>query len=336
MAADVLTLVTMAPTFRVKVNGATVAADVEKYITSVSIVLETNSADQFTITLANPYPAMRWTNADADLFQLGNGVSIEMGYVGATQRMIDGTIETISTDFPSSGTPTLSIGGHSSLGPLRLEQKTRTFQGMTDSEIVEKIAGERQMPCDAAATTTRFDYVLQHNETDMAFLSARAAAINFQFGIENGSLIFRPSAPDADVACSLTWGRSLRSFRTVRDVKQRVGKVIVRGGHDSAKKATFTGEAGDAAQGITLTRVDLPVASQEDADGQAAAILAAEQGKGIEGSASSVGVPDIRPGRMVQLQGLADLNGTYLVTGATHAIAGGGYTTDFRIQRSAS
>jgi phage protein D len=334
--SDALTLVTMARSFRVTVNGATVASDVEKYISTISVVLELNTADQFNITLANPYPDMRWTNADADLFQLGHQVKIEMGYVGAMQAMIDGKIETIATDFPASGTPTLAVGGHSSLGPLRLEQRTRTFQDVTDSDIVQKIAGERNIPCNVTATTTRFTYVLQQNQTDMAFLAARASAINFQFGIEDGSLVFRPATPGANVACSLTWGRSLRSFRTVRDSKQVVGKVVVRGGYDSSNKATFTGQAGDESAGITITKVDLPVASQEDADSQAKSILDNEQGKGIEGSASSVGVPDIRPGRVVQLNGLGDLNGQYLVTAATHNMGGSGYTTNFNVRRTAT
>ncbi len=45
---------------------------------------------------------------------------------------------------------------------------------------------------------------------------------------------------------------------------------------------------------------------------------------------STIGTPDLRAGRTVQIQKLGEtFDGTYFVTSTTHHIGSGGYTTDF-------
>ena len=84
---------------------------------------------------------MPWTHTgDADLFKEGNAVTIEMGYVDDLQPMFDGEITSISPTFPESGTPTVRVAGYTRQHWLRRSPKTRTFQDVTDKEIVEQTA----------------------------------------------------------------------------------------------------------------------------------------------------------------------------------------------------
>ena len=67
-----------APVFRVEINGSKLKADVSKNITQVSVTNEPDTLDNFSLTIANPYPEMRWTHTkDADLFKEGNSITIE-------------------------------------------------------------------------------------------------------------------------------------------------------------------------------------------------------------------------------------------------------------------
>ena len=50
----------------------------------------------------------------------------------------------------------------------------------------------------------------------------------------------------------------------------------------------------------------------------------------VTGNGSTVGLPDLRAGRTVVIDGLGlRYSGKYLITETTHKIGGSGYTTDF-------
>src|SRR4051794_30237274 len=100
------------PAFRVIVNDTRLSLDVSRNILQVNVVSELDTSDHFSLTLTNPYPTMPWTHTDkADLFQLGNSVRIEMGYVDNLQTLFQGEITSLSPTFPESGVPTLEISG---------------------------------------------------------------------------------------------------------------------------------------------------------------------------------------------------------------------------------
>src|SRR5262245_22765789 len=130
-----------APGFRVQINGTRLNADVSRNIQQISITTKPDSLDDFTLTVANAYPQMRWTHTpDAELFREGSSVNIEMGYLDDLEACFNGASTKISPTFPESGMPTVSIDGHTRLHWLQADKKTRTFQKMTDKQIAEKIA----------------------------------------------------------------------------------------------------------------------------------------------------------------------------------------------------
>jgi phage protein D len=50
----------------------------------------------------------------------------------------------------------------------------------------------------------------------------------------------------------------------------------------------------------------------------------------VEAKGKTIGVPDLRAGSKVEIKGLGTrFSGTYLITGTTHSIGDGGYTTEF-------
>ena len=52
----------------------------------------------------------------------------------------------------------------------------------------------------------------------------------------------------------------------------------------------------------------------------------------VTATGSTVGLPDLRAGSVVEIDGLGDrFSGRYFVTGTTHTIGDGGYTTQFDV-----
>src|SRR5439155_11149086 len=89
------------PAFKVTVNGTTLSADISGEIKGITVTHQINNVDEFSFTLVNKYPQMRWTHkADRELFRIGGAVAIEMGYVNDMHKMIDGEILKLKPSFP--------------------------------------------------------------------------------------------------------------------------------------------------------------------------------------------------------------------------------------------
>jgi uncharacterized protein len=357
-----------APAFKVQVNGANLTADVSKNITEVSVTHELDTTDSFALSIANPYPQMRWTHTrDADLFREGNAIVIEMGYVDNLQCLMDGEITRISPSFPESGTPSLRVEGHSRMHRLQGSRRTRTFQQMTDKQIAEQIARDLNLTPQADDTAPQHDYVIQFNQTDLDFLRERAEYIHFEVRVEGRTMFFRHAQENQAQAYTLVWRSPSRSFQSgvnilplknfnpTLNTLHQVNTVIVRG-YDPKNKRQIIGRAGSGDEEATMggkqagpqvtasafgtqteeVRVDHPLATQEEADRLARAIYNQRALQLVTGSGSTIGVPDLRAGAVIEMDGLGPrFNGQYYVTQTTHTSGGGGYTTSFAVKRNA-
>lgn len=355
-----------APAFKVNINGSSLAADVSKNITDVSVTLELDTSDHFSLTVANPYPQMPWTHGDhLDLFKEGNSIKVEMGYVDELKLMLDGEITRISPTFPESGSPTLRVEGHNLLHRLQGSRKTRTFKDMTDKQIVERIAQDVNLTPEVDATDTKHPYVIQYSQTDLSFIKERAKSIHFEVLVEGTTLKFRKSQAGMTKTYTLVWGNPsksfdpttqvlpLRSFTPTLNTQEQVSEVIVRG-YSVKDKKEITGRAGTGDEetqmggsqtGSQVTsnafgtqrreeQVSEPVASQEEADQRARALYNLRAQELVTGSGATIGIPDLRAGLVVQIEGIGKrFSGPYYLKQVVHTISSGGYLTTFIAKR---
>ena len=355
-----------APAFNVQVNGVKLAADISKNITQISVVTKPDSLDNFSFTVVNAYPKMRWTHtSDADLFVEGAAVTIELGYVDDTEAVFQGEITQISPTFPDGGTPTVAIEGHTRLHWLQGDRKTRTFQKMTDAQIVAKIAQDAGLTPQIEDTTVQHDYMIQTNLSDLEFIRQRAALLHFEVLVEDKKLIYRKAKEDQPKKFTMVWGYPqlgfapgpdtlpLRSFNPKMNTMDQPSSVTVKG-YDPATKKEMTGKAGigdenrkmGAQSGPQVSQAAHPkpkemvrvgpIASQAELDQQAKAIYNEHAMKFVEGDGVTIGVPALRAGVVVELLGLGPkFSGMYYVNEATHTIGDSGYSTNFSVKRNA-
>jgi uncharacterized protein len=352
-----------APAFKVEVNGAQLAADVSKNIQQLSVISKPDNLDTFSLTLVNQYPAMRWTHSskDSQLFQIGSVVKISLGYVNSLTYQFEGEITQLSPTFPESGTPTLEVEGRTRLHWLQGDKKTKTYQNMTDKQIVEKIAQDVGLEPQAEDPGTQHEYIMQCNQTDLEFLKQRAARIRYEVLVHDKTLIFRKPQEAEPKTYTFVWGPlqnasgntlPLKSFNPVMNTSNQTSKVTVRGydfkskgifegkaapGDDQAKMGSQTGTqiAMRAFRSREYVHVNIPVASQAEADEHAKAIFNERAMQFLTGKASTIGVPDVRSGQPVELHGIGIFSGQYYVDEVTHTISGNGYLTEFTVKRNA-
>ncbi|GAA4609842.1 phage late control D family protein [Actinoplanes octamycinicus] len=338
------------------VDGTSITAEVAAHVTELSVVHEPDLLDHFSLTVANPYPSMPWTHTEqADWFREGNAVTIGMGYAGELRTLFDGEITSLSPAFPESGTPTVRVEGYTRLHWLRGAARSRTFQDVTDQDVAERIAAGLGLKAAAERTGARHPYLIQYNQTDLAFLVQRARAIGFEVTVDGRTLVFREQRSADRGGFRLEWGRSLRSFHPTMNTLRQVSKVIVCG-YDARTKKEVRGEAGadTAAAGmggrrtgaavaetafhrrVEEIRVDTPIASQEEADVLARAIYQDRALDFVTGTGSAAGEPGLRAGEVLELAGLGPaFSGPYYVAQTTHTIDASGYRTSFSVRRNA-
>jgi phage protein D len=351
------------PTFQVKLRGRPLGQDVVRDITQVSYKDHIEEIDSFEITINNWDAQKReFKYIDQDLFDPGKELELRMGYFGKDEPrlMIKGQITSLRPSFPTAGQPTLAISGLNLIHKFRPKQESHTYEQLTDSQIAQQIGSRLGLTVrtdsTAAANEQPYEYVLQDNKYDIVFLMERARRVGYDLFVEEttgGSrLYFGPSENIRRTTYRLSFGKSLIEFRPELTTARQVGQVSVKGWHATEKRVisqTATrndirtkgvGQQGrqDAIEQAFNQRqeivADRPVHSDDEAKRLAVATLERIAKDMVKGTGSTVGLPDLRAGGILELEGMGDrFSGRYFVVSTTHAIADGGYTTNFECRR---
>lgn len=300
-------------------------------------------------------------------------VEVRMGYADQPRLMLTGTFTTMEPNFPSGGAPTLSVRGLNVLHQLRRKQYITTWRDKRDSEIAENIATltdpqlkRKRFPLPIVVDPKSkkgekpIPYVAQKNEYDIDFLLSRARQRGYvvfvlegdpkKKGIESKRRIyFGPSTAEKPVTIKLERGVSLIDFKPTLNTANQVRSVTVHAWNRQTKKPiseTVTlddkelninrdlremVDTGDPREEVV---VDEPVFTPAQARERATAILLERYKDLVKASATCVGLPDLRAGQRVRIEGVGTrFSGSYFITETTHTIGDGGYTTKFSARR---
>jgi phage protein D len=344
------------PGLTVRVNGSDIPVEAKADITRISVEESLDSASTFAIELGNwDMDTQRVTWSDAALFQPGGAVEIQMGYVGALQTVIVGEITGLELSFPERVRALLTVRGYDRLHRLRRGRRTRSYLQSKDSDVARLIANDLGLNPDGVEDSREVHpYLLQTNQTDIDFLLARARAIGYELLVEDKILRFRKTKHDRTQAITLSFTHGLMTFYAYLSTADQVSGVTVRGWNPRTKEpligqaqasdltATMQGaQVGPAAvQSLfglrTLTVVEHPVATQNEAELLARGLLNELALNYIVGEGTAVGDPAIRVGTVIALDGLGKrFNGLYYVTQVAH-VWDGHFITHLRVRRNAA
>ena len=347
------------PAFELRLGGQPPGQEVVRDILSVSYKDSIQDIDSFEISINNWDAATRdFKYSDQRLFDPGQTVELRMGYLNALRPMLKGEITSLRPSFPAGGGSTLAVSGLNVLHKFRTQQESHTYVQKTDSEIAAEIGNRLKVRVDPAQRTDepRFNYLIQDNQYDIIFLMERARRIGYDLVVteDNGEtvLAFKPSTTVHHPSYRLTYGKSLIEFQPELTTANQVSKVTVRGWDNvQKKKIEYTatrqeiatkgvGERGgqEAIEKSVQQKVEIvatkPVESDTEARKLAIEILEGIAKEMVKGTGSVPGLPDIRAGTVLEIDGLGDrFSGRYFVVSTTHAIGDSGYTTQFECRR---
>jgi phage protein D len=153
---------------------------------------------------------------------------------------------------------------------------------------------------------------------------------------------------------TLNWGKELLSFNPRLSTAKVVSKVTVKGHNQKNPKKPIIGvatlkdigfkepKAKSAAESVKTCQKkevetsehDFPVCNEDDAKTLAKALLMKANNSVIEGNCECIGIPELRPGTNVQIEGIGKrFSGKYYVKSVKHSIGDGGYTVSFEVRR---
>ncbi|MTJ53140.1 VgrG-related protein [Anabaena sp. UHCC 0253] len=342
-----------------KIDGASASPELMEDILQISVEESLHLPGMFTLVINNPYLSGRESTEPAGkhqkLFEIGK--KIKIGFSSATTDqfpdrtqgyLIDGEITAMETHFTSGSQAPIIIRGYDISHRLHRGRYNRSFQDMTDTDIINKITQEVGIPSGTIDQTgITHKYIFQENQTNMEFLKERAVRNGFEFFVQDGKLNFRKPKSDGEI--SLKWLEDLESFRVRVSSSQQVKEVEVRG-WDYMKKLPIV-ETVNAEKVFTETDhgkgskkstafnsapkmivVDQPVFASGEAKKIAQGLFDELGGEFVHADARALGNPKIRPGQVVKLEGMGKYSGKYYVTETRHLYDERVYTTEFSIR----
>lgn len=331
-------LVRSATSYKVTCGSTTFEQPAKDGLQRLTIEDHQDACDMLTLVVGGTENQPSWS------FKVGDTVEGKVG--SGNVNLFSGEITSVEPGFQVEGISGMTVRALDKAHRLARGRKTRFWEDKKDSDVASEVGAECGLSVDADTTEETHPYILQRNESNLAFLKRLAARNNFLCTVRDGKLQFK-KATFSGTTTDVVMGESLRSVRFSFNTADMVQKVIVRG-WDIKKKQEIVGTAtsgditpigggqkgpdvaaafGDATAYIT----DVPVTSQAMANAVAKAEMERIARQFVHGTGSIQGNDAVRAGSMVNFQGLAGNNdGKYYVVGSRHVISNrSGYTTEF-------
>jgi phage protein D len=340
--------------FKIQIEGQNAPDDLKQDILHLTVDESLHLPGMFTIVVKNEATQISlekpWKHEK--ILAIGRYIEISF-YDFATAtfvRIIKGEITGLEAHFTEGSQSPIVVRGYDVSHRLHRGRHNRSFQDVTDSDIIKKIAQEVGLKTKIDNSTPAHKYIFQENQTNMEFARSRAARIGFECFVQDDILHFRK--PTAGRSISLSWLLQITSFQVRASTAEQVSEVEVRGWDYINKKLVSasqnTGKSitqsniGQGKQfhssfhsypkGPKLIIVDQPCYQQEEAKQLAQALADELSDQFLQADAKAIGNPSIRPGCNVQISGLGKYSGNYYVTETRHIFSERYYTTEFSVR----
>lgn len=339
-----------APSFSVLVEGT----DLIKQgvgITSVKVDTSVDQADSLSFVVTNAFDIVkREFNWLDDYLAAGKYVEVKAGYVDKLKTVFYGLITSVKFDFPQEGTPKVNVNALDITFLMTKGIKSRSWTEKKISDVVKTIVSEymKVKSNKVDDTGTVYKIIEQSRQSDYDFIKEKAQEHNYEFFITGKTLYFRQPHKSKTSVLTLEWGKNLKSFSPEIDIADQVTEVVVRG-YDEINQEEIESNSkdiekmeSDAETGQDILKKVCGsgvkeyyyenVSSEKEAQDRATAILNDKAMSFITGNGETIGIPEIRAGRYITMNGLgAKLSQLYYITSATHTIDSSGYSTSFSV-----
>ncbi len=322
-------------------------------ITGLKVEKSLEKSDMCSFSVCNAYD-MASSDFKKDWIEkhlaIGNFIEVKMGYGDRLESVFKGLITSVKFDFPSGGSPSLSVECHDKSYLMMKHKLSFAWHYLPSSAIAVILATLYGLDFVVDFSIDIHETVQQENESNYSFLQRLANKIGYEFFISGETLYFRiPYIGNLTPITTLKWGKSLKSFSPQFDLNDQACAVLTRGIGKNFSTAV-KGLAGYVTvPGIDTQKIknvmknlllgsafdyvyDIGITSFFEAEAVALLKMGEKFMKSLSGSGECIGLPELSPGRFIKIEGLgSQLNSTYYITSVTHAISESGFSTQFEV-----
>lgn len=323
-------------TFTVLSNGQAISSEIG--VESIFVIKSVNKIPTARIAVVDgSIPREDFEVSSGDLFVPGNEIEIKAGYHSDESTIFKGIITKHSIQSKKDKPSFLYLDLKDESVKMTIGRKSKYFEEVKDSEIIEEIVGGYGLQSEIEATTVNHKEMVQHHVTDWDFLVTRAEVNGKLVFIDDGKVTVKAPDLSAEPTLELAYGHNVYDFEAGMDARDQFTAVkssswnftdqaIVEGEADEpsfTEQGNFT--ASDLAGVIGLEEVPLQhsgkVADDELKAWSDAKLMRSRLSK-IKGKVKIQGFSDIKPGHVIELAGFGDrFNGVAFVSSVAHRMS---------------
>jgi uncharacterized protein involved in type VI secretion and phage assembly len=283
--------------------------------------------------------------------KLGTGLVVKLGAARdrTTTKVFDGEVVALEPVFGEDGVH-IAVRAFDKGHRFNREKRSEVYLNDKAEDIVRKAIGRSGLPAGSInSTSVVHEHFQQSAETDWDLCWRLARMNGFEFGVDEGKVFFRKRATSSPI--TVTYLDDLISFAPRASAVGQVAGVKVVTTQDPKTKSATTGQAmtadgGSGAPNIFSQRAkvigqfgrnpalvaDRIATTAKEANEMAEGALARNAAAFLQAEGVCLGSPKLVAGATVQIKGVGDYSGNYVLSSTHHVIKGGGsYRTRFEI-----
>jgi phage protein D len=270
---------------------------------------------------------------DRQTLDFGKTLKIKFG----TDTFFEGRIMAVEAQFGAAQTPQINVLAEDRFQDLRMTRRTRTFADVSDSDVINQIAGDHGLTPNVNVDGPTYKVLAQINQSDLAFLRERARTIDAELWMAGRTLNAKTHTDRGTGALDMIYGGKLHEFSVIADLAMQRTSVSVNGWDVASKSALqhesddsiISGELGSDTSGPSILQRALgarkeslvhtiPFTSHE-AQSTADAYFKINARRFVVGHGVAETNLDLRVGSYVNLTGLGPMfSGRYYVSEVRH------------------
>lgn len=330
----------------IKIAGAPIADDIA--VQTVRTTHDLNRIPQAIIALADGSVATNeFPLVDGDDFKPGTEVEAQAFFGDGTAQTLFKGIITATKLRVNEGGGQLELTCRDKAIALSEIRKTTSFIQSKDSDAMSQIIGDAGLSADVAATTAAPADLVQYDASDWDFLRMLADRNGHALLVEDGKVTSNEPDPSVGAAMTLALGVDILDLDAQVNSASLFKQSSVIGWDPAAQATVFEtadgtdeGKWGNSAfsalTGVTSDRthsMTTPYAAGQVSLADVAKARAARPPlAAMSGTCRYPGSTLAEPGQTIELTGVGDrMGGTAFVSGVSHDISAGEWTTTARL-----
>ncbi|HZV69392.1 MAG TPA: type VI secretion system tip protein VgrG [Saprospiraceae bacterium] len=329
-------------TAKIIVEGTEISSAI--HVLSIAVSRELNRIPSSIIYIQDGEAAKAsFDIGNSDQFIPGKKIEIKLGYRSQESTVFKGIVIKQGVKIRKTGS-FLMVECRDVSVKMTSGFKSGYYEDKKDSDIIEDIISKYGLQKDIEATTPKQKEVVQYDVTDWDFMVCRAEA-NGQFVmVEDGKIVIAKPKTNQDPVVTAAFGATLLELDAEMDARHQSESIKAQSWNASDQEiieaeasepsttnngnlsastlaGVIKGGSQDLKHGGKLSSAELQVW----ADGQ----IMRERLAKVRGRAKFQGFAGVKPGNVIELQGIGErMQGKVFVAAVRHQFAGGNWETD--------